>query len=268
MGNLTDLSEVKFLFKKYKIWAKKRFGQNFLVDQHVLECIIAAASLHSSDKVLEIGPGYGVLTRELLPRTRMVQAVEIDREIIPVLKETTKFFKEKIEIIHAHILDVSVPKGRYKIVANIPYHLTSPILRKFLVETEDRPQSLTFLVQKEVAEKICDRKKRSILSLFVEVFGEASIVCTVSPQSFFPAPKVFSAVLHIHLSQCPIIGVPPAQFFHVVKMGFSQPRKKLKNNISPDILKKAHIDENLRAECLDVSDWERIVTVFSFSVRE
>jgi len=256
--DLTNPAELRQILKKYGLWAKKKFGQNFLVDRAVLEKIVATADLSEKDFVVEIGPGPGALTRELLPRTKKVFAVEIDREIIPVLKETTHFFRDKIEILNAHILGFEIPKRPYKIVANIPYHLTSPILRKFLVETNFRPKSLTLLVQKEVAEKICDPKKNSILSLFVAVFGRAKIVDLVSEKSFFPPPKVKSAILKIEIFQKPKIKILPKYFFAAAKMGFSQKRKKLKNTISTAILKKSEIDENLRPENLTIENWEKI----------
>lgn len=256
--DLTDIHDIKFLLKKYRLWAKKRFGQNFLVDKNVLENIVSAAHLEKEDMMVEIGPGLGVLTRELLPRVNTVIAIEIDRDVIPVLKETTHFFRDKIEIVHGHVLDFQIPSEPYKIVANIPYHLTSPILRKFLVETEQRPKTMTILVQKEVAEKICNPNRRSILSLFVEVFGNAEIITTVSPESFYPPPKVSSAVLRITCSAKPKIDINPKPFFSAVKMGFAQPRKKLKNNLPANLLESSGVDGNLRAEDLSLSDWENI----------
>lgn len=257
--DLTDPQQLKNLLKKYRLWAKKRFGQNFLIDRSVLEDIIAAANLSETDTVLEIGPGPGVLTRELLPHVQKVMAVEIDEEILPVLRESTHFFRDRLHIHHGHVLGVDLPDVPYKVVANIPYHLTSPILRKVLVEAGDsRPESLTLLVQKEVGEKICHPKKKSILSLFVEAFGEAHIVRTVPAESFHPAPKVESAVVHIHVCKKPKISVDPQHFFIAVKMGFSQPRKKIKNNLPKEILEKAEISPDVRAETLSLEEWERI----------
>lgn len=257
--DITDIRQLKNILKKYHLWAKKKFGQNFLIDKNILENIIEAADVSQNDTILEIGPGPGVLTTQLLPRAKKVIAVEIDKSILPVLKETTHFFRDTLEIVHAHILGIDLPTTPYKVVANIPYHLTSPILRKVLVEAGDsRPESITLLVQKEVAEKICNTKKKSILSLFIEAFGLAEIMCIVPADSFYPAPKVDSAVLHISVSKTPKITTNPKQFFAAVKMGFTQPRKKIKNNLPKEILKKAKIDENVRAETLELADWERI----------
>lgn len=259
--DLTNPQDLKNLLKKYHLWAKKRLGQNFLVDRGVLEKIIETADLQKDEMVVEIGPGPGVLTRELLPNVRKVVAIEIDEDIVPVLKESTHFFRDKLEIRNEHILNVIPPEESYKIVANIPYQLTSPILRKFLIETDHKPTSLTLLVQKEVGEKICHPKKKSILSLFVEVFGEAEIITNVPASSFHPAPKVDSAVIHISVNKKSKISIDPKLFFRTVKMGFAQRRKKIKNNLPMEVLEKAGIDPNVRAEELSIEDWERIAGV-------
>ncbi len=261
--DLTNPADLRALLKKYGLWAKKKFGQNFLVDRGVLEKIVSAAELTSDDFVVEVGPGPGVLTRELLPRTKKVLAIEIDRDILPALKDSTHFFRDRLEIRNEHILNFEIPTEPYKVVANIPYHLTSPILRKFLVETEFRPQSLTLLVQKEVAEKICDTHKKSILSLFVEVFGTAHIVARVPASSFFPPPKVESAILHIVVADAPKISASPKSFFTACKVAFSQKRKKLKNTVPADILERSGIDPNLRPENLEIADWEKMARAIS-----
>lgn len=261
--DITNPADLRGLLKKYGLWAKKKFGQNFLVDRGVLEKIVAAAELSEDDLVFEIGPGPGVLTQELLPRARKVIAVEIDRDILPALRDSTHFFRDKLEIRNEHILNVEVPHEPYKVVANIPYHLTSPILRKFLVETEFRPQSLTLLVQKEVAEKVCDTRKKSILSLFVEIFGKAHIIGVVPASSFFPPPKVNSAILHIAVAETPKTSANPKSFFAACKIAFSQKRKKLKNTIPQNILEKSGVDGNLRPENLEIAEWEKIAEALS-----
>ncbi len=265
VGDLTNPAVLRDILKKYRLWAKKRFGQNFLVDRSVLDDIVRRADVGPEDFIVEVGPGPGVLTRELLARAKRVMVIEIDNEIIPVLKETTHFYRDKLEIEHSHVLYVPTPSQEYKVVANIPYHLTSPILRKYLVEAEKRPVSMTLLVQKEVAEKICNTKKKSILSLFVEVFGNAEIVRIVPSQSFFPPPKVDSAVLHIDVSPESKISIHPKLFFQAVKMGFHQPRKKIKNNLPSHILEKAEIDVDLRAESLSIDDWVRVTEAMASS---
>jgi len=265
--DLTDRGQLINLLKKYGLWAKKRLGQHFLISREALDKIIASAKLESDDVVVEIGPGHGVLTRELLPRTKKVFAIEIDDSILPVLRDTTHFYRDRLEICHQHILDYEPPTVPYKLVANIPYHLTSPILRKFLVETERRPLDMTLLVQKEVAERICNKHRKSIISLIVEVFGDAEIISIVPAAAFFPPPKVDSAILHIHVASLPRIAIAPQIFFHTVKMGFSQPRKKLKNNISVDMLTECGINGDLRAENLSVADWEKLANSLQAKVQ-
>lgn len=260
-NRLTDFLYAKSLLKKYGLWAKKRLGQNFLVDQVVLNEIINSANLQENDFIIEIGPGLGVLTQELLPRVSNVMAVEVDRDIIHVLKNSTNFFKDKIEIINDHILNFKIPNEKYKVVSNIPYQLTSPILGKFLIDSENRPESMTLLVQKEVAEKICDKKKKSVLSLMVEVFGNPEIVTLVNENSFYPIPKVKSAVIHIDVFKKPKISIDKKLFFNIVKKAFCFKRKKIKNNLSIDLIKKAGIDENLRAENLSIYDFESLAEV-------
>lgn len=256
---LTDPQTIRSLLKKYGLWAKKRFGQNFLVDENVLQTIVETANIDSEMTVLEIGPGLGVLTRELLPRAQKVIAIEIDRDIIPVLRETTHFYRDKFELRNEHFLDSILPETPYQVVSNIPYHLTSPILRKLLVETDHRPLSLTLLVQKEVAEQICNEKKSSLLSLFVAAFGKASLITRVPPSSFFPPPKVDSAILRIDVFETPCITKLPIQkVFSTAKQGFHQKRKKLKNLFPERLLRESNIDPNARAETLSLFDWERL----------
>jgi len=256
--DLTDISQLKPLLKKYRLWAKKRLGQHFLVDRSVLDTMVETAQISKEDTILEIGAGTGVLTRELLPRAKKTIAIEIDKDILPLLKETTHFFRDRMDLRHEHILNIVPPKTPYKVVANIPYQLTSPILRKFLVETEDRPETLTLLVQKEMAEKICHTAKKSLLSLFVETFGEAKIVRNVPASAFHPPPKVQSAVLHISVFPKPRFQGNIQSLFSVAKMGFSQKRKKLKNTLPKDLLERSGVDIDKRAEALSWEEWEQL----------
>ncbi|QQS59189.1 ribosomal RNA small subunit methyltransferase A [Candidatus Peregrinibacteria bacterium] len=256
---LTDPQAIRSLLKKYGLWAKKRFGQNFLADENVLRAIVEAADIQPEAIILEIGPGLGVLTRELLPRAKKVIAIEIDRDILPALRETTHFFRDRLELRNEHFLNTILPEVPYQVVSNIPYHLTSPIIRKLLVEAGHRPTSLTLLVQKEVAEQICNTKKSSLLSLFVAVFGEAKIIASVPSSSFSPPPKVDSAILHINVFETPLLIRQPVQkVFSTAKQGFSQKRKKLKNLFPESLLRATEVDPDARAETLSVFDWERL----------
>ena len=277
---LTKISELRNILKKFRVWAKKKFSQNFLVDREILEKIVAAAEIQKNENIVEIGAGTGVLTIELLRKLARVFAIEIDREILPVLNFTTKKISKNLQIFPIHILQFRVDEilktQNYKIVANIPYHLTSPILRKFLVESENRPQKIILLTQKEVAQKICDEKKNSILRMFIAVFGRAEILKIVPPKSFFPAPKVDSAILKIEIFEKPKIKIAPREFFNFLKKGFSSPRKMLKNNLSTDlkipqkkileIFENLKIAENARAENLSIENWENLTNEFSQKV--
>ena len=194
--------ELKKLLKKYNLRPSRRLGQNFLVDEKVLRKIIEAAELSKNDIVLEIGPGIGNLTVKLAKRVKKVVAVEKDQRMIEILKETLKDFKN-VKIIKADILKFSpkiynLKSKIYKVVANIPYYLTSPLIRKFVETVEVKPQLLVLMVQKEVAQRICTKPPdMSILAVSVQFYAKAEIISFVSKKSFWPQPKVDSAIIKI-----------------------------------------------------------------------
>jgi len=263
--------ELKKLLKKYNLRPSRRLGQNFLVDEKVLRKIIEAAELSKNDIVLEIGPGIGNLTVKLAKRVKKVVAVEKDQRMIEILKETLKDFKN-VKIIKADILKFSpkiynLKSKIYKVVANIPYYLTSPLIRKFVETVEVKPQLLVLMVQKEVAQRICTKPPdMSILAVSVQFYAKAEIISFVSKKSFWPQPKVDSAIIKIipRKSALPI-RVNPLLFFKVVRAGFSQPRKQLANNFSKKLgidkikvrewLLKNKIQPTQRAETLNLEDW-------------
>ncbi|MEK7179900.1 MAG: 16S rRNA (adenine(1518)-N(6)/adenine(1519)-N(6))-dimethyltransferase RsmA, partial [Patescibacteria group bacterium] len=227
--------------------AKKYFGQYFLNSSKALEEIISGARLESSDVVLEIGPGRGVLTLKLLSQAKKVVAVEKDRELIELLKVT--FSKDiesgKMILVEEDILDF-VPEnfglhaGKYKLVANIPYYITGEILRKF-IGGKTSPSLAVLLVQKEVADRITEKDlKGSILSVSIKVYGTPERLSLVKKGSFSPQPNVDSAVLLIdNISKSFFNTFSEEDFFLIVKRGFSQKRKQLKNNFDE------HFEENL-----------------------
>jgi len=271
--NLTNFSDLRDLLKKYGVWAKKRLGQNFLVDAEVLAQIIAAAEIELGETIVEIGPGPGVLTQALLRAGAKVEAVELDTDILPVLKEAARAYKGFLTIYNTHVLSFNPPEGNYKLVANIPYYLTSPILRKFLNEVSNRPTRVVLLVQKEVAEKICEPAGRdSHLSLMVKAYGAPKIVALVKAESFYPVPKVDSAILQIDLFSQPLFSLPPKIFEEMLFAGFAEPRKKLGNVLSRKfsmpateirtILEKNGISPDLRAQNLSIPEWEKLAKVF------
>lgn len=248
---------------------KKSLGQNFLTNTDIVASIVDAASLSPCETVLEIGPGRGVLTKELLKRGVKVIAVEKDRDLIPILTEKfEKEIKEKqLDLILGDILDpgFAVQTKKYKLVANIPYYITGMIIRKFL-ETKDQPEKMVLLVQKEVAERIIARdKKESLLSISVKAYGEPKYIKTVKAGAFSPAPAVDSAILLIdNISRDFFNNISEERFFELLHAGFAHKRKQLLGNLKAvlpegvlkDNLKRCNVLESERAENLSTSDWK------------
>ncbi len=259
------------MLKKQGVRPLKRLGQNFLINKGVLKIIIEAASLSPEDTVLEIGPGTGVLTLALVERVKKVIAVEKDIRMIKVLKEALKNFKN-VEIIQGDILKVNLRVKNYKVVGNLPFYLTAPVIRKFLEMREAKPQSMVLIVQKEVAQRICSKPPRmNLLAVSVQFYAESKIISYVSKKSFWPQPEVDAAVIKI-TPTAPPIGKRDL-FFKIVKAGFSQPRKQLINNLSKGLkmnkeevkawLKKNKISHIQRAETLKIEDWLKLTKSYS-----
>ena len=265
--NLTSRIVIKNLLKKYGLRPVKRFGQNFLIDKRVLKKIIAAADLSSKDRVLEIGPGIGTLTQALAQEAEKVVAVEKDYQMIGILKETLKDFKN-IQIIQDDILKLKEPiEKNYKVVGSLPFYLAAPVIRKFLELIEARPQLMVLVVQKEVGQRICAKPpKMNLLAASVQFYAEPKIISYVSKKSFWPQPKVDGAIIKI-TPQPQLIGDRDL-FFKIVKAGFSQPRKQLINNLSKGLkmdrqkvknwLSQNRINPIQRAETLEIKDWIRL----------
>lgn len=216
-------------------FAKKSLGQNFLMHRQTSERIVLAAGVLESDTVLEIGPGHGALTRELLAKAGKVVAIEADDLLIPELNETFKveIASGKLTLIHADVRDFD-PKSlgtTYRLVANIPYYITGEIIRQFLTATS-KPVSMTLLVQKEVAERIVRSKKESLLSLSVKAYGTPRYEFTVPRGAFVPAPSVDSAVLTVADIASPFRSeTEESWFFTVLRAGFAHKRKLLRRNL-------------------------------------
>ncbi|EKE19877.1 MAG: dimethyladenosine transferase [uncultured bacterium] len=263
--------------------AKKSLGQNFLKDAEVLGRIIKSANLSSDDVVVEVGPGQGALTELLAGVCKKVIAIELDDRLIEPLH--TKFVGDKnVEIIHDDILKLNLPAlmekqlkdnnaTSYKVVANIPYYITAPIIRLFL-ETKIPPTEVMFMVQKEVAERICAKPgEMSILAVSVQYYARALFLFTVFKESFEPMPKVDSAIIHIsrNIKDEQPSAEETKKFFRVVKSGFSAKRKTLINNLANSLqLDKKHIEDalfsigfaaNTRAQELGVEDWKKLVEI-------
>lgn len=249
--------------------AKKSLGQNFLKHPGTLHKIVSAAAIQKTDEVIEIGPGHGVLTQQLIQRAAHVTAIELDDRLIPELME--KFKKAPNFILHHEdALHFTPPARAYKLVANIPYYITSPILNHFLREQplEQRPTSLTLLVQKEVAEKIVEKPGQlSVLAIQAQLFGTPRIVGIVPPSHFKPAPTVDSAILHIECHEPLLSDEAFKKFFGMVHAGFIHRRKKLIRNLgatglSQEDLKACFetvgLSEMARAQMLSVEQWVQL----------
>lgn len=252
-----------------------KLGQHFLKARWAATSVARASGAKKGDKVLEIGPGKGVLTKELLHLGANVTAVEIDSALIPILEKTfqNEIQSGKLNLVHADILDdeITMKKlgfegGDFHVVANIPYYITGAIIRGFLSICR-KPESMTLLVQKEVAERIAKAKKESILSLSVKAYGTPKYVKTVSRSCFSPAPKVDSAILSIeNISQDFFKDVDEKTFFDVVKTGFASKRKLLVNNLSVkydktkaiEVMSVCDIPEKARAEDVELDKWKCI----------
>jgi len=260
------------ILKQYGLHADKRLGQNFLEDSLALENITTAAGIENSDSVLEIGPGLGSLTRHLAAAAHEVVAVELDEKLIPVLRGGLKPYAN-VRLIHGDILDFS-PKDfnlppEYIVAANIPYNITSAIIRH-LLESDPKPRRIVLTIQKEVAERICSTPPdMSLLALSVQVYGRPFIAAQIPASAFFPAPKVDSAVVRIEIRPEPSIPVPLLPtFFKLIKAGFSQKRKTLRNSLSAGLhiepaeaealLKRGGIDPQRRAETLSIDEWSAL----------
>lgn len=256
---------------------KKKFGQNFLTDQkEVLQKIMEVSNVNENDTVLEIGPGEGALTGLLLEKAKKVVSIEIDRDLEKILRK--KFDNNpKYTLVMNDVLETDirayVEKGT-KVVANIPYYITSPIINK-LIENRDVIEEIYIMVQKEVAERVCAKKgkDRSVLTLAVEYFGSAEYLFTIPKEAFTPIPKVDSAFMSIKLYKDNKYKdmVDEDLFFKYVKAGFSNKRKNLLNNFSTlgyskdklrEILKEADISENERAENLSIEDFIKLIQIF------
>ncbi len=272
---MTKLQQLKSLLQSHGLWAKKSLGQNFLVDEKALEAILEAAELRPEDQVVEVGPGTGLLTEMLIEKAARVTAIELDGDMVGVLKDRFKK-AENLEIVQGDVLKFPISNFQfpsYKLVANIPYYITSPLIKHFLHATCP-PSLMVLLVQKEVAEKICGKGGKTLLSVQIEVFGQPELVALVRSNCFHPAPKVDSAILRIRPYAQPLV---PAErqpaFFRLVQFGYSQKRKKLSNTLAAGLhlksseaaerMEKAGIDPNLRAEHLGVGEWLRLCEAFA-----
>lgn len=275
-----SLVQAKRLLRQSGLRAKKGLGQHFLVDEAILETILEAAELSAQDTVVEVGPGLGVLTTELAIRAGKVIAVELDGKLASILKHRLASLGN-VEVVNADILKVSLAQllegnSSYKVVANLPYYITSPLLHYF-VEGSPKPALMVVMVQKEVGDAIvASSGKMSLLAVSLQVYSKPKVVSYVPAQSFYPPPKVDSVIVRFDLLPQPAVQVADmGGFFGVVKCGFSLPRKQLRNSLAHGLglkpaevvpfLYKAGIDTQRRAETLSLEEWARLYQVVAAS---
>lgn len=260
------------LLKQHGLRADKRLGQNFLQDSYALEKIINAAEIRPTDTVLEIGPGLGSLTRYLASTAQKVIAVELDEKLFPLL-ETVIAPYHNIKLVHGDILGIKpneiIEQQDYLVVANIPYYITSALIRH-LLESNPKPHRIVLTIQKEVAQRICAGPgNMSLLALSVQVYGQPRIAMHIPAGAFYPAPKVDSSVLVADIYPTPIVSPDLLDtFFLIIKAGFSQKRKKLRNSLAAGmrlstgetekLLHTADIDPQRRAETLSLEEWGKL----------
>jgi 16S rRNA (adenine1518-N6/adenine1519-N6)-dimethyltransferase len=269
------LAQTKRLLRNFDLKARKGLGQHFLVDQEVLEAIVSAAKVTPDDIIVEVGPGLGILTRELAQRAGQVIAIELDDKLAALLKRTLASFNN-VTIINEDVLKIKpkdLLKGQdYKVVANLPYYITSPVLRHFL-EASAKPKTMIVMVQKEVAEAIAAKPgQMSLLSVSVQFYAEPRIISSVPAESFYPAPEVDSAILCLDLYPEPAVAVDEGSFFELLRAGFAAPRKQLANSLAQGLgraktevlplLEEAGIASQRRAETLSLEEWAKLWRLF------
>lgn len=281
---MSVLEETKFLIKKYHINANKSLGQNFLIDDDVVDSIVSSANISSDDLVIEIGPGLGTLTARLLEKANKVIAIELDDKMIPILEERFHLY-HNFELIHQDVLKVDLKQkieenkdkvSAVKIVANLPYYITTPIIMK-LLEERLPVESITVMIQKEVADRLTaipGKKNTGAITYCVSYYCEAQEVLLVPNTSFIPSPEVNSEVIQLTIrKEPPVIVRDEKFFFKVIHASFMQRRKTLLNGLanngisSKEVLKKMlndlQLDENVRGETLTLNQFAKISNYFS-----
>lgn len=270
--------ETKFLMDKYNIKANKNLGQNFLIDENVIEMAIEKSEIDKDDLVIEIGPGLGTLTKYLLEKAGRVICVELDKRMVTILKERF-FLYDNFEIINDDILKVNLndliskAKDKYnlknaKIVANLPYYITTPIIMK-LLENKFDIKSITVMIQKEVADRLAEipgGKNTGAITYTVYYYGDTEKLLEVPKTSFIPEPSVTSEVIKINIrKEPPVKVIDEKKFFNLIKVAFLQRRKTFLNSLTnngistkkelTEILEKLNIDERIRSEKLTIEDF-------------
>lgn len=275
INQLTSPSQIKSIMKKHNVRFSKSLGQNFIINDYIIDEIIRRGDITEKDSILEIGPGIGVLTQALADTAHQVVAVELDNKLIPILNETLDEY-DNVEIIHNDILKIDINKiieekmeRPTKVVANLPYYITTPIIMKLVEEPSDIKEIIV-MVQKEVAERMVSdpgSKDYGSLSVAVQYYCDAMIILDVPRDNFMPAPNVDSAVIRLIIRDTPAVEVIDHDFFFkIIKGAFALRRKTLVNSLSKsaigidknllkEILNDMNIDLRIRGEKLDINDF-------------
>ena len=285
MPTLDNITGTVQILDKYKFNFQKRFGQNFLIDAHILDKIVTGASVNENDTVLEIGPGIGTMTQYLAERAKKVIAIEIDKALIPILEDTLSPY-DNVTVINDDVLKVNINElvdeyneGRpIKVVANLPYYITTPIIMG-LFESHVPIDSITIMVQKEVADRMQvgpGTKDYGALSLAVQYYSKPEIIAYVSPECFIPKPNVGSAVIKLNrYEKCPVKVKDEGLMFKLIRAAFNQRRKTLSNSISnaselnfsrqqvQEALERMNLDINIRGEKLTLAEFAALTNELS-----
>lgn len=275
-----SLEDTKFILKKYHITANKKLGQNFLINDEVINGIVEASNIQKEDLVIEIGPGLGTLTSELLENAGKVIAIELDENMLPILNDRFKLY-DNFELLNEDVLKVDLNKlisenmgglSKAKVVANLPYYITTPIIMK-LLEDKLNIESITVMVQKEVADRITAKpgdKLSGSITYSVDYYAEAEKIVFVDKNSFIPAPEVDSEVIKLQIREEPKVHVENEElFFKVIKASFMQRRKTLLNGLSNSgiikdkeslkkILEKLGLSVDIRGEKLTIEQFAEL----------
>lgn len=286
------LEETKFLMKKYKIKANKNLGQNFLIDDTVISDIVEGAEIKQDDLVIEIGPGLGCMTAILLEKAKKVICIELDRKMIKVLNDRFIAY-DNIELINEDILKIDLnkiikgEKEKYKfkcvkIVANLPYYITTPIIMKLLEDNLDI-ESITVMIQKEVADRLIEipgGKNTGAITYTVYYYSESKKIRDVENTSFIPMPEVTSEVINLKIRKNPIVEVENKKiFFNIIKCAYMQRRKTLLNGLlntgvfknkeeGIEILNELKLREDIRAENLGIEDFAKLTNLFCQKIKK
>lgn len=264
------IETLKNILTHYGLSPNKTYGQNFLMDEIVLEEMIDTAGVSKQDVVVEVGPGIGNLTERLLGRAKTVLSIEKDPQFLPVLKKLAKehknFWYELVDVLKFNFSENELLQGNYKVVANIPYYITGKIVQ-LLLHAPKKPKSITLLMQKEVAENITAKVgKMNLLALSVQLYADAKITELVPARKFYPAPKVDSAVIHIELHPTPKYKITDEKkLFRILRACFAGKRKQLHNTLTNNlkldknfvnqILTELQIDLSARPQQLSIEQW-------------